>query len=231
MNKVMVVLGWMLLSVLSASMASALTLAGAGAEDPRSRILFDPQPEPPGFGVISWTDVTRNGDGTIALKLSLEEFATGGRGAALYFSIFGNGLGGGELGLPAVQGNEVRLTAYSAPGNESGQRMLMYTASFAFVSSDGKPFTPVVVGELGNGALVGAFSPELGRGFEFFLFEDPKTIVAGVEPSPFHGVVTFSLTNAQGATVPMNIVPEPTTLLLLGTGLVALIGYGRKRKT
>jgi PEP-CTERM motif len=58
-------------------------------------------------------------------------------------------------------------------------------------------------------------------------FEIEWMDVAKVENLGFHWTMTCSNDVIEGAADP---VPEPATMLMLGTGLVGLAGFGRKQK-
>jgi hypothetical protein len=103
-------------------------------------------------------------------------------------------------------------------------------------------------GILQNPAAVEFFSVlNLGGGFDFkVLVFDPVTqsffpLISAVGPSIYSGpesaptflTGTFSMTdfgNVNGVGIPSTLtVPEPSSLMLLGTGMLALLGFARKK--
>ena len=105
-----------------------------------------------------------------------------------------------------------------------------------FALLDGFPNFNIVYDALdGDGPLEYFINVFPSTGGVLSLLEDPYAELAGLDPGTTFGFVTpenqsttlgFSFTIS---TRPLSIVPEPSTMLLLGVGLIGMAAIGRKK--
>ncbi len=109
--------------------------------------------------------------------------------------------------------------------------------------TDGKPDFMIYIYQYGLGGWMDGsqrvsweFSNQYrGNGIDFqgyrindvSFYKNERTILEG-GPYPW-GEISFSVIDSWTAIVDATPVPEPATMLLLGSGLIGLAGYGRKK--
>ncbi len=125
---------------------------------------------------------------------------------------------------PIFSTRELNLLIYSdAPAGAAGP--LVHTARFVF---DRDLLTGPGATSPGMVWLNAQPRWQNGIAFEIDLFFDPNQ-ASGIEPVPWvPPTVNFTLYNTIGDVVALHPVPEPGTLLLLGSGLAGLAGWARR---
>ena len=111
----------------------------------------------------------------------------------------------------------ITLTVYDQTG----------TASTSFSSAIGLVLEQVAGGVGGSGILFGLDAMQAGD-FNTFVFGNPGTEVMAVSASFANAVGGHDVIQATTLTGPA-VVPEPATMMLLGTGLLGLVRFIRRR--
>ena len=117
--------------------------------------------------------------------------------------------GGGMYTITGITGTDV--TGFVAPGGFNGNDDLLFPTSVSQVDTHGFAFT---ANQGNTDFTVDIFSPSAGVYDAYFLDNDGTHATIPV---------TFTLNNTTGTT------PEPSSLLLMATGLAGIGGLMRKR--
>jgi hypothetical protein len=166
----------------------------------------DPQGSLMKIGVLSTSiaNMQANQNNIAFLDANFNAWQTGtvGTGSPINgtFSIVSSGVGGSFLG------QQIYLLAYNAATPGAATQVGLYTnPSWVFPVSDS----------------AGANSMELTQ-----LSNNPSQILIGAYSA---GTITSPTDIAGGNAVQLHLVPEPSSIALVGLGLLGLIGFARRR--